>query len=145
MRLRFGVGLGNHFHFVAADVDQLAGLRLRRTHVDVTTGGKFVHGHEPFAVWIFRVAARHDEVARAEMRRDLIENGLVQIFFLLIGPGRQLPFRDVRIDEHRRVSEAFAIELRVKRAEPDRDFAFHDGFVFQNWNSSKISTQMFCC
>ena len=30
MRLGFGVGLSDHFHFVAADIDQLARLRLRR-------------------------------------------------------------------------------------------------------------------
>ena len=30
MRLGFGVGLSDHFHFVAADVDQLTRLRLRR-------------------------------------------------------------------------------------------------------------------
>ena len=30
VRLGFGVGLGDHFHFVAADIDQLARLRLRR-------------------------------------------------------------------------------------------------------------------
>ena len=145
VRLGFGVGLSDHFHFVAADVDQLARLRLHGSDIDVAACRQLVHCDQPFAVWIFRVAARHDEVAGAEMRRDLIENGLVQIFFLLIGPGRQLPFRDVRIDEHRRVSEAFAVVLRVQRAEPDRHFAFHHRFVFQDRYSRGHRPQMFCC
>ena len=35
VRLGFGVGLSDHFHFVAADVDQLARLRLRGSDIDV--------------------------------------------------------------------------------------------------------------
>ena len=38
VRLGFGVGLSDHFHFVAADVDQLARLRLRRSDIDVAAG-----------------------------------------------------------------------------------------------------------
>ena len=109
--------------------------------IDVPAGGKLVHRHAPFAVGIRRVAARDDQVAGAEMRRHFVEHDFVQIFFLLIGPRRQFPFRDVRIDEHRGVGETFAVVLRVQRAEADRHFAFHHRFVFQDRDAAKIAVE----
>ena len=82
-----------------------------------------------------------DEVAGAEMRRDFVEHDFVQIFFLVVGPRRQFPFRDVRIDEHRSVGEAFAVILRVQRAEADRHFAFHDALVFQDRDAAEIAVE----
>ena len=72
-----------------------------------------------------------------------VEHDFVQIFFLLVGPWRQFPFRDVRIDEHRSVGVAFAVILRMQRAEADRHFAFDHAFIFQDRDAAKIALEVF--
>ena len=139
MRLWLGVSLGHHLHFRSADVDQLARLRLRRPDVDVATGGKLVHRDEPLAVRMRRVAAGHDQVTGAVMGRDLIKHGFVHVLALIIRPRRQLPFCDVRIDEHRGVSVSRPVVLGVQRAQPDRHLAFHDSLVFKNRHTAEVA------
>ncbi len=66
---------------------------------------------------------------------------LFRSFLLVIGPRRELPFRDVRIDEQRGVGESLAVELGVQWPEADRHFAFDDGFVFHDRNAAKIAVE----
>ena len=96
---------------------------------------------QPFAIRIRGVAARHDEVAGAEMRRHLVEHDLVQVFLLVVGPRRQLPFGDVRIDEHRGVGETLAVVLGMQRPEADGHFAFDHGFVFHDRDAAEIAIE----
>ena len=65
-------------------------------------------------------------MADGEVHRHLVEHDLGQVLLLFVSPRRQLPFRDVRVDEQRSIGVALAVELRVQRPEPDRHFAFHD-------------------
>ena len=87
------------------------------------------------------VAAADDEMADVEVDRDLVEDDLVQVAFSSVGPRRQLPLGDGRLDEQRRVGVALAVVLRVQRAEADRHFAFEDGFVLEDRDAAHVAVE----
>src|SRR5687768_2664093 len=73
-----------------------------------------------------------------EVHGDLIDHDLVEILALLVGPRRQFPFRDHRLDEHRRVGVALAVVLRVQRSKPRRYFTLEYRFEFEDGNAAKL-------